>query len=703
MNIIEQILSKIKNNSIVTINSLPEQELLIQDENKITLIEHLLKKNVSIIGISKLINKYPEILLIYLKNNIQIYEKVDEETLFKTINNKKIIEYILEQKTVEINLLKSVETKTEILDYLLKAQKEYLIMFLDEQLLQNVANNITTTYKKYLNADKIMENIVPLIQKPEIILYLLNQYDDKYISLLSTEQLLKKLPNNKKTIEYIIEHNYKIELINIVDIEIVKILYKNNKLDQIGQDVDIEILFEPINERYTYFDYILDKNLNNKMKLLNFSIPFNIETQVKYYVAFAKRNIIEYATPLTEDDLVNEVLDNEGNNTTLLEQLLNTDKDLTINRILTSKLKSNPKIATILKSKGITQSKITLKTNENVFENYIKNQIEQEKIQLGIGPLKEEGEILLNKLEQLFLNDKKSDKKIIESLISGYRRALLVNYELNLQELKKLIEIKEKNYQKFCYYKIDEDAYFDQKSGSVYIDIPTIITVFHETGHALHYYLNNFNQPENIEEIKEKSKQNIEVSYWTQKIYYYIKKRKANLKKEIRKKYKKSFNTFYTKEKIEKIKKTLEKSKQEKINEYKNLGIPEEQLEIILQEVFSVENYINSHWQIIQKQQCQLMLEKSNEKCTLISDILDAIYNGLLYSTEKIPGHGFEYYKDGTNSFEEIIANYSVLVKIGQEESLKEIIGQEPFDEINNYYYQNILGLNIRRQNGKIR
>ena len=68
---------------------------------------------------------------------------------------------------------------------------------------------------------------------------------------------------------------------------------------------------------------------------------------------------------------------------------------------------------------------------------------------------------------------------------------------------------------------------------------------------------------------------------------------------------------------------------------------------------------------------------------------------------KRIAGHGIYYYNDKDNVFDEMIANFSAIVKSNNSgddlEKLKNIVGEELYDMMNNFYHQDILKVNIEK------
>ena len=88
-----------------------------------------------------------------------------------------------------------------------------------------------------------------------------------------------------------------------------------------------------------------------------------------------------------------------------------------------------------------------------------------------------------------------------------------------------------------------------------------------------------------------------------------------------------------------------------------------------------------------------------------VCDIVDAIFEGQYWdgklmlpgnkSIEPTSGHGIYYYMDETNQFDEIIANYSQILKSPNRkeglELLENVLGIEFANKLKEYYEQNIV------------
>ena len=322
----------------------------------------------------------------------------------------------------------------------------------------------------------------------------------------------------------------------------------------------------------------------------------------------------------------------------------------------------------------------------------------------GIGPLVEEGELLLNQLEQLFLSDGKSDKDLVSALISGYRHSLFVNYDLHINEIKNLISVKQKNFDKFYYKKTDKGAYFSGMDGSVYCDSLVVETMLHETGHALHYYLTKNHVPDNYQEVIFNVRTN---PLSLGKINDYAEnynKIKENILLLVKQKYQSFFASYYDKDRRNQIKEFLQSERISKIEEFKKLGIPDEQLDMILNGMFTEEEFIEHQKRIFINENVDAILRTEFGSFMAIGDILDAVYEGSLHSgvlknqqgdkVKRTAGHGLAYYYDTSHGFDEMVANFAFISKskdaVEKLELLKSIVGDELYNMLSEFYYHNI-------------
>ena len=800
------------------------EELLSKDETGIPFLDYIFKKGLSLdYRMQNIINNSIDIAYIYCENNKSIYNfRLNEQDLFSKINGQTYIEYFIEKRKLNDSMIKEIKNYPEIIDILINNKEEYYLQFLSPEIMKMLTiktSEGTYQIENYLNNDKAVSKLIPLINETNILIELYTKYNneailkkaninvllsksEKYNTFLQylinekniTPELLESIPeniefvkfliennmfeylvnskedtllleieSNKTLLEFLIEKGYgdklsfsiyqektlnilknanKLDLVSdvytnlltkttkevlgieganetlleyfldngcnpltnstyIYDENIIKILYQKKRPDLLLK-VASQKLFKNAEDNKTYFEYILESIKENKIKTnLRNLFPYgsDLEFIVNYYLIIAKQGMMEYINELSEDDLLKEYKDK-----TLLEALLEADSNLTLNGVLTKLIKSNPKIAAILKSKGFVQQNVDVSSEK---EKFAADYLELTQDHLGIGPLPQEGEILLNQLKQLFLTDGKSDEGLITALISGYRESLFVNYEININEIKKLIEIKKQNPDKFFYIKEEKGAYFSRGDGAVHCDDIVVEILLHETGHALHYYLAQNRVPENYQEVVLNIRSNPETLRKIDQYSEEYDKIQKQIFALVEKKYKDFFEKHYTEDRKSKIRELLSKSKTEKKEEFKSLGIPDEQLDIILSEMFTEEEYIAHQKRIFMNENVDAIFRSEFGAFMAIGDILDAIYEGSLFSetlsTEEgkkikgTAGHGLAYYYDTQHGFDEMIANFASISKSknGKEtlELLKSIVGEEFYTMLSEFYYQNIVGI----------
>ncbi|MDD7131619.1 MAG: hypothetical protein PUH84_00620, partial [Firmicutes bacterium] len=300
-------------------------------------------------------------------------------------------------------------------------------------------------------------------------------------------------------------------------------------------------------------------------------------------------------------------------------------------------------------------------------------------------------------------------------LITGYRNALFINYDITIREIEKLIEIKKNNFDKFYYVKDKNSSYFSSNDGCIHMDDSFASTIIHETGHALHYYLNRFKVPDNYSEIVKRARENKELLIKVSDYFEFWNNFKKNLENYFLNITSEVLTTEYSKqENIMDIQNILSKDIDKYRDKFKSLKIPEEQLEQILKDTFSVEEYIKRESIIIANEIIAKTMEENYENVGAISDIIDAIFEGKPHdgvlkdnNGKKITacgGHGIKYYTYtliAKHGFDEMIANFAVLVKSkGAEKNLRvlrDIVGDEVYNMISNFYYTNILEMDINK------
>ena len=128
-------------------------------------------------------------------------------------------------------------------------------------------------------------------------------------------------------------------------------------------------------------------------------------------------------------------------------------------------------------------------------------------------------------------------------------------------------------------------------------------------------------------------------------------------------------------------------------------------MNIILDGIFTKEEYISHKKRIFVKENVDATLRSEFGAYISIGDLIDAIYDGSFKSGvlenelgERLKpayGHGIAYYYASDHGFDEMFANFCMILKSKDcnqaLELLHEILGDELYNMLNDFYYTNIL------------
>jgi len=713
--------------------------------------------------------------IITYKNN-EVPEKIKntfENTLFSTNNNEFFKDLVMKDILLFEKMIGFIVEHTEIVDLLCKYHLEYHLRYLNPEIIKKLITkdeNGNYPIDKYVSNSTAIKNISSLINFDENIDFMIHfiklLVDNKLYSFfydadenillykvyppktlleiliennvnikvnnINNKEIIKILYDNKKldligsnseniwlsntrdvfkdtmvknqtVLEYMIDNNYDIKISNISEEDTLKILYQKNKLDLLVI-ADATILMTKINDNYTYLDYILDciNKGDFEYNIDNITAPIKPDMKAEFYLDIARHDMIGYV----KNSLNLNTLLKKYDNKTLLDYFLDKDPELTLNKILDKSDKMNYSVMIILKSRGIKDNDSILNINENN-DSFIKITPDT-----YYGSLDKDSDYLIKELERLFISDGKSDKDLINLLITGYRNALFINYDITIREVEKLIKIKKNNFDKFYYVKDKDSSYFSPSNGCILMNDGCISTIIHETGHALHYYLTEFKVPDNYDEIVKRVRENKELLTKTSKYFEHCNKIMGKVRNYFWYIANETFTIKYSRqEKIMDIQSILSKDISEYRNKFKYLKIPEEQLEQILQETISVEEFIKQEAIIVANELTETTIRNNYANIVATIDIIDAIYkgkvcDGVLNTADgkkiaSFGGHGIRYYSQKERGFYEMIAQFAVLVKSkGYEENLqvlRNIVGDEVYNMISNFYYTNILEMDINK------
>ena len=302
------------------------------------------------------------------------------------------------------------------------------------------------------------------------------------------------------------------------------------------------------------------------------------------------------------------------------------------------------------------------------------------------------------------MSDGKSDPKILDTLISSYISLLSRNSKYAL-EIRHIINIKKEN-PDFSYKRIETGAYYSSLEKSVSMDNENIDTLNHETGHALFHNLTDGKYPYEFEKAMEKMKNDKAFLKRVQEYSEMFHIIESEVENRVERTYMKEYDKSITEDKIKEIERFINEEKKSHREEYIRKGIQASTVDRILNETYTLEEYLEQDRRIKKNELIDLIMRIEYGPFTAIGDYIDGIVHGRFRDNKLVSedgniikhayGHGLNYYLRGSAwAFDEMLANYSEIVKSENPEeginALRYFIGNEIIDIISDYYDNNIL------------
>lgn len=568
-----------------------------------------------------------------------------------------------------------------------------------------IMNNLGLFYD---NQEDMIKDIIFKISVDELVNYCQNNKKMIFFKYISEDIYMTKLSNNTTLFEELLNKNMDFTYVlcdkKIDNIEILNLMVKKNRIDLLYK-VDLQLLLSPYNKEKSYFDLMLDlgrKGIDVHLEKVSFNYKKNgAKLTAIQLMKMAKRDVIGFVPVITINMLLYK---GKNDKKSVLEYLLDMDKNITISKIIMScKEKNDCELGVILRLLGIEDILIDINNRDGSFiEEYI-----AKKNQLYDKDCKSNYEYLLDEFANLFYNDGISDHKIIDTMVSIYRYLTSREDDFSVKELKQLIEIKKSNPKKFVYIKNMFKSYFKSNSG-IYLDYFIVGSINHETSHALHHYLAYDCIPSNYFEVIERVKRRPLIKDKIKEYsirYNIIKRMKLNdIPKEEISYY---YDNLYKGEKILDLSKFLFESKEDMKLNYMD-DYHEQVLNTILSKTYSIDEYLKMRKAIEEQEMLIVMMRIDNCAFCSIGDIIDAIYdgkykNGVLFDDNasyinNTSGHGISYYSHSYKGFMEMIANYGTIIKSKDcDEVLKYlrwIVGDELVDLLDDVYKNRIVNSN---------
>ncbi len=710
---LENLIESFKSNSNVKITKpLKLSDLLFKDNENITLLEYMLINDYGyhFALVSGLKDNIEAIMLLckYNKEN-QIFGISTSTLLTQTNENQTLLDYLIDTNKIDNMNFSSFKFDIKLIN-IFKQKNRY-------DLLKKV--NISEEDLFYPN-DKILvdlleNDVIEYINFPEIIYhdeiieYLIRYKKEKLIEKIQFSENLLMNSKNNPFIKKILDLGY-YPKIQHCSFKVLEYLYKINRADALIKYFDsvdnIFNLFKYIdsNKKLTLIDYLLEfdkkeMSLNFKQLGLNIYDQLDENDMVSIYIKFSIYNKLDYLDSFTKNDFLKK----NKKNHCLLDTFVFYNLNETFKILKYYNLDKDMDIIMYFKLNGIEIN--SLDVDLSIFDDdYSKKPIVQQnqfiKDSVDLEYLGEENVYLLAELDEVLSQN--SDKDLVEAIILLYSKELAKGNTDVLIEINKLIEIKKKH-PEFVISKSDF-AFFNHNNG-LHLASSEVNILSHELGHVFHYYLADDRTPFGFDLLVEQLRNDRKLLNRVDIFSKNMRNLEDSIFSKVKKDYEAWSSEYYSNEKIEEIKEFVESDKEDKINYYLKLGYTREELEIVLNESYTLEQYMACHKRIECGEKMNNIMAVSFSEVQAISDIIDAIYGGEYYNSRLKTsngktikgtfGHGMVYYHSTDVVFQEIFANYCLLLKSDRKEDslhiLKEIVGEDLIVMLDKFYREELL------------
>ena len=664
-------------------------------ENKITYLEYLLDRGVIFKTFLMDVNL---IKIIISKGKFECLEGLSTSSILDEVEpGKTVFEaaldngFVLKKAISSLDWGKSNNSEQIInilvnhnrFDLLTKMSDDcYLYKIGDKTVFEIMAdNNVFPNKLRYSNLE-----LAKLFAK-------YGKYDE--LGKVDDDILVQKYDDDNLLVDELLSHNGTI--VNKCDNKaVLKSIIKYKRYELLAR-IRFKTLLLKANLNETYLDIMLNKfNEGLDIDVTPIWISGTITQKAKTYLIYAKHDMVEYLPRLEKKDLLEQ-----ENGKRLIDELIRIDKQLTVDKVISRKVKEEFEIAMILRLGGAEQKEIKLDSITRDLQREYIDDFYREYDEYKLDP---ESESLLREFE-ILMSDGKSDMDYVQAMIRSYRHIIYIN-SIHKAELIHLIEIKKRD-PNFSLKKVEAGAYYNSTSNTINLDDANIETLNHETGHALfhnmtdgHLPLDNITQ---IFDILEKSPKFLEkVKEYSDKFNKIV----EEVEHYVDETFMKAYDESITDEKRKEIEEFVSKSKEEKKQIYLEKKYDEGLLDTILDRTYSVDEYLEQDRRVKRNEMIELVLRMQYSELVAIGDYFDGIYKGKFRSGKLVDkdgkkidpafGHGINYYARGPSwVVDEMLANYSEIMKSKNPEEgiklLRYFIGDEVVNYISEYYNNEII------------
>lgn len=511
---------------------------------------------------------------------------------------------------------------------------------------------------------------------------------------MNENELLEKNSSGISNLELLLIGKKDIECDWFIKKESVDIICKYKRFDLLEFATPMALLLNYKTINQTYLDFILESyKTGDKVNIGSFSPDLyssNLPCIASYYLTFASHDLIEYIPELSKEELFRK-----KNGKRLIDFLLDNNRKLTIDKVLSNRVKRDLDVAVYLKLNNIKQDDVDVPVKTDDFINIY---LEEYYKSLPKANLSSEELVMLDTVQAFLLDDYLSSDELIDLFVKTYETLIANGYPYALRELEQIAYIKLNNPN----FKLEMGKIncFNVGTDSIIMTEKVMNTINHELGHALYHFIDLEKDKDWFRNLKEKITNNSETLLRVKELSDRYKKLNNSILERVNEYY----IDYYDFEEDEMID-FINESKQKKIEFYVKKGYKKEDIELLLDKEFSLNEYKKQHKRIKTMELKDIILRCEYGHIIAVNDIVDAVYEGkfwdnklLLENGEKIDscsGHGINYYMSEEDQIDEVIAEYSQLLKSKNAkegiELLEYVFGKEFVKVLNDYYENKIV------------
>ena len=177
-----------------------------------------------------------------LKGKFSITDKIQEDVLFKDINGKPLLEYLINLENFRPYILTCIKTRKEIIDILKRTNNVRYLEYVGEDILFSLFDENQTVMEYLIENDMYSPHLLDTIKEhPELYDYLVKYKKEFYVPCLSSEILMQE-KDGRILLDALLDSGRHIYGVKIINEEMVKIYLKYG-LEHDLSEVPYELAF----------------------------------------------------------------------------------------------------------------------------------------------------------------------------------------------------------------------------------------------------------------------------------------------------------------------------------------------------------------------------------------------------------------------------------------------------------------------------